>query len=31
VHEPIYAGSIGRWKEFEDQLKPMIEALKLAE
>ena len=31
VREPIYAGSIGRWKEFEDQLKPMIEALKLAE
>jgi tetratricopeptide (TPR) repeat protein len=31
VREPIYQRSVGRWKLYENQLKPMIEVLDLAE
>jgi hypothetical protein len=27
VREPVYTRSIGRWRHFENQLKPMIDAL----
>jgi hypothetical protein len=30
VREPIYATSVGRWRQFRSELAPLLEALGLA-